>query len=43
MKGSRGEYEGRLFIHAKHPDKIQSQWVRERTLGKKVERLNLFV
>lgn len=28
------KYRARLFIHAKYPDRIKSQWVRSRTLGR---------
>jgi hypothetical protein len=31
--GVKQEYRARLFIHAKYPDRIKSQWVRSRTLG----------
>ena len=27
------KYRARLFIHAKHPDRVKSSWVRERMLG----------
>jgi hypothetical protein len=31
--GVKQKYLARLFIHAKYPDRIKSQWVRSRTLG----------
>jgi hypothetical protein len=31
--GVKEKYRGRLFIHAKYPNRIKSQWVRSRTLG----------
>lgn len=29
-EGSSGEYKAKIAIHAKHPDRIKSEWVRER-------------
>lgn len=26
-------YKAKLFLHAKHPDRIKSSWVRAQTLG----------
>jgi hypothetical protein len=32
--GGSGEYEGKIVIHAKHPSRITSPWMRERLISK---------
>lgn len=34
IEQASSKYKAQLFIHAKHPDRIQSPWVRSRTLDK---------